>query len=69
MLVPNPRIDVNKPGVKRLEQVGPYAVIANRKLYNDGKSTRFAVINTRNKFVDSVHSDYLKALSYTHRMM
>jgi hypothetical protein len=59
----SPKLDLDKPGVKRLEQVGPFAVIANRKLFEHGKSTRFAVVNTHKEFVDSVHENYRAALS------
>ena len=65
----SPKLDLDKPGVKRLDQVGPFAVVANKKLYNDGKSTRFAVVNTRKQFVDSIHGNYREAISYARNLM
>jgi hypothetical protein len=44
-----------KPGIQRLDSVGPYSVIANRKLHERGRSSRFAVVNEREAWVDSVH--------------
>ncbi len=61
--------DVNKPGVKRLDQVGNFAVIANKKLYDGGHSRRFAVVNTIERWVDSVHGNYREAVNYTHHLM
>ena len=44
-----------KTGIQRLERVGPYSVIANRRLHEQGRSHRFAVVNEREAWVDSVH--------------
>jgi hypothetical protein len=44
-----------KTGIQRLERVGPYSVIANRKLHAQGRSHRFTVVNERDAWVDSVH--------------
>lgn len=45
-----------RSGVKRLESVGAYVVIANRILDDGGRSSRFTVVNEREAWVDSVHS-------------
>jgi hypothetical protein len=65
----NPKINLNKPGVKRLNQIGDFAVIANRQLYDTGKSRRFAVVNTYKKWVDSTHENYGEALAYTQKLL
>jgi hypothetical protein len=65
----SPKCDLDKPGVKRLNQVGAFAVIANKKLHNRGKSRRFAVVNTRAQWVDSVHENYREAISHTQKLM
>jgi len=44
-----------KPGIAWLAQQGPYAVIGNKALYEQGEISRFAVVHTRGCFVDSVH--------------
>jgi len=64
----SPKCDLNKPGVKRLDQVGGFAVIANKKLHDSGKSQRFAVVNTGEQWVDSIHANYGEALSYTQKL-
>jgi hypothetical protein len=42
-------------GIERLERQGPYTVIANKVLYEEGRSSRFTVVNEREAWVDSVH--------------
>jgi hypothetical protein len=64
-----PRCDLDKPGVMRLNQVGGFALIANKKLYDSGKSHRFAVVNPGDQCVDSIHEDYNEAVSYIQRLM
>ncbi|HLU09946.1 MAG TPA: hypothetical protein VK003_09790 [Oceanobacillus sp.] len=64
-----PRCDLNKPGVKRLNQAGGFSLIANRKLYESGKSQRFAVVRPGARCVDSVHEDYDEAISYIQTLM
>ena len=65
----SPKCDLDKPGVKHLNQVGGFAVIANKKLHDTGKSRRFAVVNTSEQWVDSVHQNYSEALSYAQKLM
>jgi hypothetical protein len=64
-----PRCDLNKPGVMRLNQVGGFALIANKKLYEIGKSHRFAVVKPGAQCVDSIYEDYNEALSYIQKLM
>ncbi|HET7011506.1 MAG TPA: hypothetical protein VFI11_12095 [Anaerolineales bacterium] len=52
-----------KRGVQRLERIGPYSVIANRALHEEGKSSRFAVVNEPEAWVDSVHPSEARAIS------
>lgn len=59
------RCDLNKPGVKQLNRQGTYAVIANRKLYDSGKSNKFVVVNTSERWVESIHHNFQEAVSYT----
>ena len=61
-------VDLNKEGIVRLDQVGSFAVIANRKLYEQGKASRFAVANVKELWVDSVHLDRGEALSTTQKL-
>jgi hypothetical protein len=65
----SPKCDLDKPGVKRLNEVGGFAVIANKKLYDNGKARRFAVVNTSEQWVDSIYANYGEALSYTQKLM
>lgn len=53
-----------KSGIAFLDREGPYAVIANKTLYERGDTSRFAVVNTRVCFVDSVYSSRKDAASY-----
>lgn len=52
-----------RSGVKRLESVGAYVVIANRILDDGGRSSRWTVVNEREAWVDSVHSTPGNAVS------
>lgn len=54
--------NLNKEGIVRLDEVGVYAVIANRELHEQGAATKFAVANTEESWVDSVHFDRSEAL-------
>ncbi len=61
-------VDLNKEGIIRLDQVGSYAVIANRKLHEEGRAGRFAVANVIELWVDSVHFDRGEALSTSQKL-
>lgn len=61
-------VDLEKVGVIRLEEIGPFAVIANRELHEQGTASKFAVANTEESWVDSVHPDRLDALSATQQL-
>jgi hypothetical protein len=61
-------VDLNKEGIVRLDQVGSYAVIANRKLHEQGRAGRFAVANVKELWVDSVHLNRAEALSTTQKL-
>ena len=65
----SPKCDLDKRGVTRLNQVGGFAVIANKQLHERGKSHRFAVVNTNECWVDSIHTNYGEALAYTQTLM
>ena len=61
-------VDLNKNGIIRLDEVGVYAVIANRELYEQGRASRFSVANMNELWVDSVHSDRQVAVSMTQQL-
>ncbi len=51
-------------GITWLDKKEPYAVIANKALYERGDTSRFAVVNTSARFVDSIHRSRKAAASY-----
>jgi hypothetical protein len=51
----------NKSGIEELDHRGPYAVITNRRLYDHGKAHRYALINIREAWIDSVYRDVTEA--------
>ena len=57
-----------KAGIAWLEKKGPYAVIANKALYERGALSRFAVVHTSNCFVDSIYSSRKAAAAYMNKM-
>ena len=61
-------VDLNKVGIIRLDEVGAYAVIANRELHEQGRASRFAVAHMKGQWVDSVHDDRDQALSTTQKL-
>ncbi|GMR11539.1 MAG: hypothetical protein BMS9Abin28_2374 [Anaerolineae bacterium] len=61
-------VDLNKVGIIQLDEVGAYSVFANRELYEQGRAGRFAVANTKEQWVDSVHYDRDHALSTTQKL-
>ena len=61
-------VDLNKVGIVRLDEVGAYAIIANRRLHEQGKAGRFAVAHTKELWVDSVYNDRDQALSITQKL-
>ncbi len=57
----------NKPGIIRLDQVGAFLVIANRKLYETGKPRRFALVNELERYVHSVHGSQRAAVVFAQK--
>ncbi len=53
-----------KTGIAWLDVKEPYAVIANKTLYERGDTARFAVVHTSVCFVDSIHSSRKAAAAY-----
>jgi hypothetical protein len=53
-----------KTGIAWLDQKGAYAVIANKYLQARGALSRYAVVNTQARFVDSVYGSRQAAASY-----
>jgi hypothetical protein len=60
--------DLNKVGIVLLDEVGAYAVIANRELHEQGRAGRYAVANLTEQWVDSVHHDRDQALTTTQKL-
>lgn len=60
--------DLRKVGIIRLDEIGAYVVIANKKLYELGRAGRFAVANAREHWVDSVYITRDEALSMTEKL-
>ncbi len=58
-----------RPGIKRLDQIGAYLVIANQKLFDEGSSHRFTVVNELEKWVDSVHGSHRSALKRAKKLL
>jgi hypothetical protein len=52
-----------KPGIKDLNHLGAYSVIANKELFDHGKASKYAIINTQKAWVESVYLDFNKASS------
>ena len=52
-----------KNGVKYLEQWGPYAVIVNRRLYEQGRAYKYALVNIAKHRVDGVYRSRAHAAS------
>ncbi len=56
-----------KEGIAWLEKKGPYAVIANKALYERGAMSRFAVVHTPDCFVDSIYGSQAAAEAYLNK--
>ena len=56
-----------KAGIAWLEKKGPYAVIANKALYERGAMSRFAVVHTLDCFVDRIYSSQKAATAYMNK--
>ncbi len=53
----------DKRGIEELDRAGPYAIIVNRRLYDHGQASKFAVVNEQKAWVDSVYHNYGRAQS------
>ena len=53
----------DKRGIEELDRAGPYAIIVNRRLYDRGQASKFAVVNEQQAWVDSVYHNYRRARS------
>ncbi len=52
-----------KRGIEELDRAGSYAIIVNRRLYDQGQAGKFAVVNEQQAWVDSVYPNYNRARS------
>ncbi len=58
-----------RSGIKRLDQIGTYLIIANKTLFDEGVSHRFAVVHELEKWVDSVHGSHRSALKHARKLL
>ena len=56
-----------KAGIAWLARKEPYAVIANKTLYERGAISRFAVVHTSECFVDSIFGSQKAAAAYMNK--
>ena len=56
-----------KAGIAWLAKKDPYAVIANKVLYERGAISRFAVVHTSECFVDSIYGSQKAAAAYMNK--
>jgi hypothetical protein len=45
-----------RSGIKQLDHVGPYLVIANRRLYETGAARRYTLVNEAELCVHSIYA-------------
>ena len=54
-------------GIKHLDRVGIYLVIANKSLYDSGTSHRYTLINETERSVHSVHGSQHAAVVFAQK--
>ena len=59
----------NQSGIQRLEQVGVFLVITNKRLYETGKPRKFTLVNEIEKYVHSVHGSQRAAVVYAQKRL
>ena len=57
----------DRDGIKRLDQVGAYLVITNRRLYEIGAARRYTLVNDTKRWVHSVHGSQLAAVVFAQK--
>ena len=57
----------DKRGVKRLEQSGAYIVIVNKRLFEAGKAGKYALVNVKERWVESVYFSHSQAANEARR--
>ena len=57
----------NQSGIQRLEQVGAFLVITNKRLYDTGKPRKFTLINEIENYVHSVHGSEYAAVVFARK--
>jgi len=57
----------NQSGIQRLDQVGAFLVIANKRLYETGKPRKYTLVNETEQYVHSVHGSYRAAVVYAQK--
>ena len=56
-----------RKGIKQLDRVGPYLVIANRRLHETGESRRYVLINETELWVHSIHGSQHAAVVFAQK--
>jgi hypothetical protein len=56
-----------KSGVKRLEHWGAYTVIVNKQLFEAGKAGKYALVNVKECWVESVYFSHALAATEARR--
>jgi hypothetical protein len=54
-------------GIKQLDRVGPYLVIANRRLHETGESRRYVLVNETELWVHSIHGSQHAAVVFAQK--
>jgi len=57
----------DRNGIKQLERIGPYLVIANRQLYEMGESRRYTLVHEVERWVHSVHGSLHAAVVFAQK--
>ena len=56
-----------RDGIKRLDRVGAFLVITNRRLYEIGESRRYTLVNEAKRWVHSVHGSQHAAVVFAQK--
>lgn len=59
----------NQRNLKRLDRVGPFLVITNKRLYHTGRPNKFVLINDFDNYVESVHGSQYAAVTNAQRQV
>ena len=57
-----------KRGIEELDREGVFAIIANRALYDQGRASKYTVVNTKQGWLDNVYPNIRGAESEMEKM-